>query len=95
MKLDDDAKQAVQNLGDSINSAVGKNAQVAEAIAYLRRIGYEPNLTLRLEIALEKIGAENDSTDFADELMEDYDENPELELTEEDVRTLRKMKIRF
>lgn len=95
MKLDDDAKQAVQNLGDSINTAVGESAQVAEAIEYLRRIGYEPNLTLRLEIALEKTGAENGSIDFEDEPAEDYAESPELELTEEDVRTLRRMKIKF
>ena len=95
MKLDEDAKQAVQILGDSINTAVGESAQVAEAIELLRRIGYEPNLTLRLEIALEKIGAENDSIDFIDEPAEDYSEKPELELTEEDVRTLRRMKIKF
>ena len=95
MKLDDDAKQAVQNLGDSINSAVGESAKVAEAIEYLRRIGYEPHLTLRLEIALEKTNTENDPVDFADEPAEDYAESAELELTEEDVRTLQRMKIKF
>jgi hypothetical protein len=96
MKLDDDAKQAVQNLGDSINSAVGASAKVAEAIEHLRRIGYEPHLTLRLEIALERTDAENDSFDFADEeSAEDETKGAELELTEEDLRTLQRMKIRF
>ena len=52
MKLDDDAKDAVKNLGDSINAAVGESKRVAEAIEWLRAIGYEPHLTLRLEIAL-------------------------------------------
>ena len=95
MKLDDDAKQAVQILGDSINSAVGESARVAEAIEHLRRIGYEPHLTLRLEIALEKTGAEDDSIDFTENQTEDCAENVELELTEEDLRTLQRMKIRF
>ena len=95
MKLDDDAKQAVQNLGDSINSAVGQSAKVAETIEHLRSLGYEPHLTLRLEIALEKTGAENDSLDYADEPAEDYAESVELELTEEDLRTLQRMKIKF
>ena len=95
MKLDDDAKQAVQNLGDSINSAIGDSAKTAEAIEYLRSIGYEPHLTLKLEIALEKIDPENESIDFAGESAEDLADNVELELTEEDLRTLQRMKIKF
>ena len=95
MKLDDDAKQAVQILGDSINSAIGESAKTAEAIEYLRSIGYEPHLTLKLEIALEKIDAENELSDYANESADYSAENVELELTEEDLRTLQRMKIRF
>lgn len=95
MKLDDEAKRAVQNLGDSINSAIGESAKIVEAIEYLRSIGYEPHLTVRLEIALEKTDAENDSIDFAEEPAEDFAGSVELELTEEDLRTLQRMKIRF
>ena len=95
MKLDEEAKQAVQNLGDSINSAIGENAKIVEAIEHLRSIGYEPHLTVRLEIALEKTDAENYSTDYAEEPAEDFAESVELELTEEDLRTLQRMKIRF
>ncbi len=95
MKLDDDAKQAVNNLGDSINSAVTQSAPVAEAIESLRKTGYEPHLTLRLEIALERTGAESNLFNFAAKPAEDFAENVELELTEEDVRTLQRMKIKF
>ncbi len=95
MKLDDEAKRAVQNLGDSINSAIGESAKIVEAIEYLRSIGYEPHLTVRLEIALEKTDAENGSIDFAEEPAEDFARSVELELTEEDLRTLQRMKIRF
>ncbi len=83
MKLDQTAKKAVRELGDAINSAVEKSASVSEAIDALRDLGYEPNLTLKLEIGLMKIG----------DGFNDVPEEIELELTDEDVRTLRRMKI--
>jgi hypothetical protein len=85
MELDKDAKKAVRELGDAINAAVEKSLRVSEAIENLREIGYESSLTLRLEIGLQKI--EEDSDDFPEDI--------ELELTDEDVRTLRRMKIRL
>ena len=85
MELDKDAKKAVRELGDAINAAVEKSMRVSEAIESLREIGYEPNLTLKLEIGLQQIEA-----GFAD-----FPEDIELELTDEDVRTLRRMKIRL
>ncbi|MCU1289840.1 MAG: hypothetical protein JWN60_2069 [Acidobacteria bacterium] len=95
MKLDEDAKQAVQNIGDAINAAVSESSKIAEAIEYLRSSGYEPHLTLKLEIALEKIDAETEAIDFLSEQPEETEETVELELTEEDLRTLQRMKIRF
>jgi hypothetical protein len=85
MELDETTKKAVRELGDAINVAVEKNARVAEAIETLRQIGYEPNLTLKLEIGLMEI------TGGSDDIPEDI----ELDLTDEDVRTLRRMKIRL
>jgi hypothetical protein len=84
LDINDEAKQIVHELGTAINSAVEKSSQVAEAIARLREAGYEMELTLRLEIALrEQDEAESDGEDAA------------LELTDEDRRTLRRMKIRI
>lgn len=71
-------------MGDAINSAIGENRSVADAIEHLRGIGYEPHLTLRLEIALERIDGRASET-----------EEMELDLTDEDLRTLQRMKIRF
>jgi uncharacterized protein (UPF0147 family) len=85
MELDQTAKKAVRELGDAINAAVEKSARVSEAIEALREIGYEPNLTLKLEIGLMEITSSS----------EDFPEDIELDLTDEDVRTLRRMKIRF
>ena len=84
MEINDEAKEIVHELGTAINSAVEKSSQVAQAIARLREAGYEMELTLRLEIALREHGEEE-----ADE------EATALELTDEDLRTLRRMKIRI
>ena len=82
MKLDDEAKEAVRELGDAVNHSIKQSAIVAEAIERLREMGYTPNLTLKLEIGL-------------DEIDGDFDEDSELELTDEDLRELRRMKIRI
>jgi len=88
MQLDETAKKAVQELGDAINSAVEKSERVINAIETLREIGYEPNLSLKLEIGLQEIISAAEKTD---DFAEDFD----LELTDEDLKTLRRMKIKF
>ena len=86
MEINDEAKEIVQELGSAINSAVENSSEVAAAIERLREAGYEMELTLRLEIGLREHGrAEED----------DEGESARLELTDEDRRTLRNMKIRF
>jgi hypothetical protein len=85
MELDENAKQAVRELGDAINSAIEKSERVIKAIEALREIGYEPNLSLKLEIGLFEI--EPDSGDAGRDVA--------LQLTDEDLRTLRSMKIRL
>jgi len=85
MNLDQNAKKAVQNLSDAVSAAVEKSFDVRDAVEILRELGYEPNLTLKLEIGLHEINGNS----------EEIPESCELDLTDEDLRTLRKMKIRF
>lgn len=87
MELDEQAKQAVRELGETINRAIEKSVAVSEAIEHLREIGYEPNLTLKLEIGLHEISSDDEVEDIVGDI--------ELELTDEDVRTLRRMKIKI
>jgi len=88
LDIDDDAKELVQEIGSAINAAVGNSAEVTEAIERLRRAGYEMELTLRLEIGLRpRTGDEDDDSTAGVEAR--------LELTDEDRRTLRSMRIRF
>lgn len=86
MEIDDRAKEIVQELGAAINAAVERSSEVAEAIERLRAAGYEMELTLRLEIGLRELDGDGDETDDPDALFE---------LTDEDRRTLRGMKIRI
>jgi hypothetical protein len=86
LEINDEAKEIVQELGAAINSAVENSTEVSAAIERLREAGYEMELTLRLEIGLREYEAESE---------EDGDEAARLELTDEDRRTLRSMKIRF
>ena len=71
-------------MGTAINSAVEKSSLVADAIERLREAGYDMELTLRLEIALREQTVDESSAEEA-----------ALELTDEDMRTLRRMKIRI
>ena len=87
MDINDDAKEIVQQLGNAINEAVEHSTDVADTLARLREAGYEVELMLKLEIGLR----ERDG----DDADEEPDAAATLELTDEDRRTLRSMKIRF
>ena len=86
MEINDEAKEIVHELGTAINAAVEQSPQVAAAIERLREAGYEMELTLRLEIGLREHDEDEDETTT---------EEATLELTDEDKRTLRGMKIRI
>ena len=83
MEIDDDAKEIVREIGTAINESVENSPKVAEAIERLRDAGYEMELTLRLEIGLRPHSEE------------DADGDATLNLTDEDVQILQRMKIRI
>jgi hypothetical protein len=84
LEIDDDAKEIVRDIGTAINESVENSSKVAEAIERLRDAGYEMELTLRLEIGLRP---------HAGEEGEEHDAT--LDLTDEDVEVLQRMKIRI
>ena len=83
MEIDDQAKEIVREIGTAINESVESSTKVAEAIERLREAGYEMELTLRLEIGLRP-----------HEAGDEEGETP-LNLTDEDVQILQRMKIRI
>ena len=85
MEMDDETKRLAEEVGTAINESVRDSSAVASAIERLREAGFEMELTLKLEIGLrpQTEGQEAESTDQS------------LELTEDDLRILRSMKISF
>lgn len=81
MELDENAKIAARELGEAINIAIESSDEVNAAIEELRGLGYEPLVTMRLEIALTK-GDDQEPASF------------ELDLTDDDVKTLERMRIK-
>ena len=90
LEINDDAKELVQEIGEAINAAVERSPEVADAISRLRAAGYEMELTLKLEIGLRETGTDDEDGGAASD-----GQDATLELTDEDRRTLRSMKIRF
>ena len=85
MEIDDDAKEIVREIGTAINESVENSSKVADAIERLRQAGYEMELTLRLEIGLRPHSGDEDTDS----------DSTSLELTEEDLQVLQRMKIRI
>ena len=85
LEIDDDAKEIVREIGTAINESVENSTKVAEAIERLREAGYEMELTLRLEIGLRPHAEDEDGES----------DGTSLELTEEDIQVLQRMKIRI
>jgi hypothetical protein len=86
--INEDAKELVQGLGDAINAAVERSTEVADAIQNLREAGYDVELVLKLEIGLRAREEDEEEAGAGEDAAA-------LELTDEDRRTLRSMKIRF
>ena len=84
MEINNEAQRIIEEIGAAINRAVERSPEVAAAIEHLRAAGYDMELVLRLDIGLRE----------RDEAEEAQDES-RLNLTDEDRRTLRKMKIRI
>ena len=79
--MDEHTKQLAEEVGTAINESVQHSPSVAEAIERLREAGFEMELTLKLEIGLRpQSESERDSS---------------LDLTDEDLRVLRSMKIKI
>lgn len=83
--MDEHTKKLAEEVGTAINESVQQSASVAAAIERLREAGFEMELTLKLEIGLRPQGKHET----------DDDGDGSLELTDEDLRILRSMKIKI
>ena len=84
--MDEYTKKLAEEVGSAINESVQQSTSVAAAIERLREAGFEMELTLKLEIGLRPQSGENESG---------FESPGSLELTDEDLRVLRSMKIKI
>jgi hypothetical protein len=83
--MDEYTKKLAEEVGTAINESVQQSAGVAAAIERLREAGFEMELTLKLEIGLRPQNNEEDGGGG----------DGSLDLTEEDLKILRSMKIKL
>jgi hypothetical protein len=83
--MDEHTKKLAEEVGTAINESVQQSPSVAAAIERLREAGFEMELTLKLEIGLRPHSANEPGSES----------EGSLELTEEDLRILRSMKIKI
>jgi len=83
LEMDEHTKKLAEEVGTAINESVQQSPTVAAAIERLREAGFEMELTLKLEIGLRPQSQSGGRPDGS------------LELTEEDLRVLRSMKIKI
>ena len=86
MELDDYVKELAEQVGTAINESVQDSPSVAAAIERLREAGFDMELTLKLEIGLRP---------QTDDDAREQPSDGSLELTDEDLRILRSMKIKI
>jgi hypothetical protein len=84
--MDEYTKKLAEEVGTAINESVQQSASVAAAIERLREAGFEMELTLKLEMGLRPQAEQKESG---------AEDAGSLELTDEDLRVLRSMKIRI
>lgn len=82
--MDDYTRKLAEEVGTAINESVQQSASVAAAIERLREAGFEMELSLKLEIGLRPHGEDGGAGGEG-----------ALDLTEEDLKILRSMKIKL
>ncbi len=83
--MDEHTKKLAEEVGTAINESVQSSTSVAAAIERLREAGFEMELTLKLEIGLRPHNSDEASGES----------DGSLELTDEDLKILRSMKIKI
>ena len=107
MQLDDHLKQLLRELGHAINDTVSESGRISEAISDVRSAGFDIVLKLDATIGLARREAHPDRITSTDrhfleslhiqvdqEVLEEEERHEtKLEITQQDVRFLKSLKI--
>jgi hypothetical protein len=109
VQLDDRMKQLLRELGHAINDSVSESERIAEAISSIRAAGFDIVLKLDATIGLAKrtAGQESKMTTqdrrfleslhirVDEEVLEEDEAEPKVEITPQDIKFLKSLKISF
>lgn len=108
MQLDDRMKQLLRDLGHAINDSVSESDRIAEAISNVRSAGFDIVLKLDATIGLARRQAKDARMTQQDrrfleslhirvdeEVLDEDDAEPKLEITAQDIKFLKSLKISF
>jgi hypothetical protein len=91
MELDDNLKRLMKELGSAINESLSDSEPIAQAISNIKGAGYDVFLVLEATIGFNR---HDDDEEEEDDLAEEQVwKNGQLELTSQDTRFLRALKI--
>ena len=91
MELDDNLKELMKELGSAINESLSDSEPIAEAISNIKGAGYDVFLVLEATIGFNRHQEEEDPSDGNVHPFTAGD----LELTNQDAKFLRSLKISF
>jgi hypothetical protein len=108
VQLDDRMKQLLRELGHAINDSVSESERIAEAISSIRAAGFDIVLKLDATIGLAKRTSQDSKMTTQDrrfleslhirvdeEVLEEDDAEPKVEITPQDIKFLKSLKISF
>ena len=108
MQLDDRMKQLLRDLGHAINDSVSESDRIAEAISNVRSAGFDIVLKLDATIGLARRQAKDARMTQQDrrfleslhirvdeDVLEEDNAEPKLEITAQDIKFLKSLKISF
>jgi len=108
VQLDDRMKQLLRELGHAINDSVSESERIAEAISSIRAAGFDIVLKLDATIGLARRSSQDSKMTTQDrrfleslhirvdeEVLEDEDAQPKVEITPQDIKFLKSLKISF
>lgn len=93
MELDDHLKQLMKELGTAINESLSDSEPIAQAISNIKGAGYDVFLVLEATIGFNKREDENEDDEQTGQPEIHHIRAGELELTTQDTKFLRSLKI--
>ena len=91
-RVDQQLKQLMKELGEAINGSLSDSEQIAEVVARIKEGGYDIFLVLEATIGVSKQG--DQSTDKTS-LVSTLSTNPELKISDQDLKFLKSLRIKL